>query len=207
MPTNPARRKLLADAGLRVLADAGARGLTHRAVDAEAGVPTGTCSNYFGSRDELLGALAEHVLVRIGPTPERLAELADREPDLGLLVDYIRYIVERTTEAPELTVALFELRLEARRRPTLAATLGDTLVGAHRDDVAFNVERGLPGGATEIALLRFAIDGLLLDRLTVPLAPDLDTDHLVETIVRRLVGPSTGAPPPAGASGGGEAVQ
>ncbi|MEM9135378.1 MAG: TetR family transcriptional regulator [Actinomycetota bacterium] len=190
MPTNPTRRKELADAGLRVLARAGARGLTHRAVDTEAGVPTGTCSNYFGSRDELLGALAEHVFVRIGPTPERLAELARRRPDLDLLVDYIRYIVERTTAEPDLTLALFELRLEARRRPGLAAVLGPTLQGAYREDVAFNQAQGLPGGATEIALLQYAINGLLLDTLTVPIDPEADVDAMVDAIVRRLVDPA-----------------
>ncbi len=190
MPTNPTRRKELADAGLRVLARSGARGLTHRAVDTEAGVPTGTCSNYFGSRDQLLGALAEHVFVRIGPTPERLAELAERKPDLDLLVDYIRYIVERTTESPDLTLALFELRLEARRRPELADILGPTLRSAYAEDVAFNHEQGLPGGPIEIALQHYAIDGLLLDQLTVPIDPDLDVDAMVDTIVRRLVGPA-----------------
>ncbi|MEL6982718.1 MAG: TetR/AcrR family transcriptional regulator [Actinomycetota bacterium] len=190
MPTNTARRKQLADAGLRVLASAGARGLTHRAVDGEADVPTGTCSNYFGSRDELLGALAEHIFVRIGPTPERLDQLASRQPGLDLLVDYIRYIVERTTAEPDLTIALFELRLESRRRPALADALADTLRSAYREDVAFNIAQGLPGGAEEIALLHYAIDGLLFDCLTIPIDPDLDLDRMVDTMVRRLVGPS-----------------
>ena len=39
MARNDDRRRALADAGLEVLADAGARGLTHRAVDRAAGVP------------------------------------------------------------------------------------------------------------------------------------------------------------------------
>ncbi|MEM9517202.1 MAG: TetR/AcrR family transcriptional regulator [Actinomycetota bacterium] len=188
VPENAARRELLADAGLRVLAASGARGLTHRAVDAEADVPRGTCGNYFSTRDSLLAALAERVLVRIAPTPERLAELQDRPVGTDLMVDYITYIVERTTDAPELTMALFELRLEASRRPALAAALGATLRAAFRDDVAFNESRGLPGGATEIALLHFAIDGLLLDQLTVPLDTDLDHDEAVRLIVERLVG-------------------
>ena len=38
------RRAELADAALRVVAREGSRGLTHRAVDEEAGVPTGTAS-------------------------------------------------------------------------------------------------------------------------------------------------------------------
>ena len=53
MPPNPVRRAQLADAGIRILAREGARGLTHRAVDAEAGVPTGTASNYFRTREAI----------------------------------------------------------------------------------------------------------------------------------------------------------
>ena len=190
MVSNPARREQLADAGLRVLALAGTRGLTHRAVDAEAGVPTGTCSNYFRSRDQLLAALADRIFVRIAPTPERLAELAVGQATLDHSVQYIRYIVERTTAEPELTLALFELRLESRRRPRLAEALTATLREAFANDVAFNRQRGLPGDTTEIALLHFALDGLLLDQLTVPFDPDLDPAKMVELLVHRLVGPA-----------------
>ncbi len=49
-----------------MLAESGARGLTHRAVDLAAGVPTGTASNYFASRDALIEALVE----RRGRTPD-----------------------------------------------------------------------------------------------------------------------------------------
>ncbi|MBF6246867.1 TetR family transcriptional regulator, partial [Nocardia elegans] len=41
MRTNPERRRALIDAAIEVLARDGARGLTFRAVDKEAGVPTG----------------------------------------------------------------------------------------------------------------------------------------------------------------------
>jgi len=184
---NIERRHRLADAGLQVLATAGARGLTHRAVDAEADLPTGTCSNYFRSRDELLNGLAVRVLERIGPTDDRLEQLARPDPSMEAMVDYIRYIVERTLGSPELTLALFELRLEASRNPGLAQVLGPTLIAAYRGDVAFNVERGLPGGPFEIALLHFAIDGLLFDQLTTSFDPDLDVDVVVEAVVRRLL--------------------
>ena len=36
---------------------------------------------------------------------------------------------------------------------------------------------GLPGGAAEIALFQYARDGLLLDRLTVSIDPDTETDE------------------------------
>jgi len=186
---NIERRQLLADAGLRVLANAGARGLTHRAVDAEAELPTGTCSNYFKSRDQLLNGLAARVLERIAPTEDRLEQMALPDPSMDVMVDYIRYIIERTLGSPELTLALFELRLEASRNPGLAGVLGATLGAAYRDDVAFNVGRGLPGGPFEIALLHFAVDGLLLDQLTTSFDPNLDVDVVVEAVVRRLLQP------------------
>jgi DNA-binding transcriptional regulator YbjK len=187
MVANEQRRASLADAGLRVLAREGSRGLTHRAVDREAAVPSGTCSNYFRSRHELLNALAERILVRVAPAPERLADLARPEADLGLFVEYLRDLVERTTAAPELMLALFELRLESTRNPELAAVLEPTLAASYQDDVAFHARRGLPGGAMEVALLHYAVDGLLFDRLTTTIDAGLDTEAIVDVLVRRLV--------------------
>lgn len=189
MPRNPQRRLQLADAGLRVLATSGARGLTHRAVDAEAGVPTGTTSNYFASRDALLGALGERILERFAPDPDVLATLDARPPSTELFVDYLRYIIERTTREPDLTRALIELRLEAVRRPALAETLGDLLRRGYRADVEFHRTTGLPGGAFEIALLHYAVDGLLLDLLTTSIGADVDLDTTLTALVTRLVGP------------------
>lgn len=191
MARNVERRAALADAGLRVLATTGARGLTHRAVDAEAGVPIGTTSNYFRTRDALLGALGERIMERFAPDDRVLAELGAREPSLELFTDYVRYIVERTTREPELTRALIELRLEAVRRPGLARILGETLRRGYRDDVAFHEASGLPGGAFEVALLHYAVDGLLLDLLTTSIDAGFDPDEVVSALVTRLV---AGAP-------------
>lgn len=192
MARNPERRTLLADAGLRVLAAAGARGLTHRAVDAEAGVPTGTASNYFPSRAALLAGLAERIFDRMAPDPDVLADLGRREPSLALVTDYLRYVVERTTREPDLARALFELRLEASRRPELRQALGDVLRKGYADDVAFHVAAGLPGGAFEVALLHYAVDGLLLDRLTTSVDAGFDADQVVSALVSRLVGVAAG---------------
>ncbi|MEU3271537.1 TetR family transcriptional regulator [Saccharomonospora sp. NPDC006951] len=45
------------DAAIRVLGTRGTRALTHRAVDAEAGIPVGSTSNYFRTREALLSGL------------------------------------------------------------------------------------------------------------------------------------------------------
>ena len=190
MVANPERRALLADAGLRVLSSTGARGLTHRAVDREAGLPEGTAGNYFRNRDELLGALGERIFERLAPDPDRVEELAERTPDIELATDYIRYIVERLTAQPDLTRALFELRLEGSRRPELGKLLRTTLTSGFRLDVEFNEQAGLPGGALEIAMLHYAIDGLLFDALTTSIDAGFSVDEVVSTFVPRILGPS-----------------
>jgi DNA-binding transcriptional regulator YbjK len=193
MPSNPERRTELADAGLRVLAAAGARGLTHRAVDAEAGVPKGTTSNYFRSRDALLGALGERIFERLVPSASRLDPLAEAPPSVELVAAYVRDVAARVLGAPELTLALLELRLEATRRPSLRAVLGRTLSDGYRADVAFHLGRGLPGGAREVELLHYAIDGLVLDRLTASIL-DGDpppVDPTVSDLVDRILAPAS----------------
>jgi Tetracyclin repressor-like, C-terminal domain len=52
--TPSARTRQVGDAAIAVLADQGARGLTHRAVDQAAGLPLGTTSNYARTREALL---------------------------------------------------------------------------------------------------------------------------------------------------------
>ena len=187
MVRNDERRQVLADAGLAVLANQGARGLTHRAVDREADVPTGTTSNYFRSRDALVAGLVERIGERLTPDPDVLAALSTREPSRELFADYVRDIVRRLTENREVTVALFELRLESTRNPDVAAMMSDWGRTGFEADVAFNTAAGLPGSAREIALFHYAVDGLLLDRLTTPLMPDTTTDEIVDALVEGLL--------------------
>jgi 8-oxo-dGTP pyrophosphatase MutT (NUDIX family) len=63
------RRAELAEAALRVLAREGGRGLTHSAVDAEAGVPDGTAAGCFPGRTALVGAVAEWVAALLPTEP------------------------------------------------------------------------------------------------------------------------------------------
>jgi AcrR family transcriptional regulator len=198
MARNDERRAGLADAALRVLAREGARGLTHRAVDAEAGAPVGTASNYFRNRPALISAIADRLTIRLAPEQATLDELGALPPSRELFAAYIRDIVRRLTLHRELSLALFELRLETGRRADLAEVIGDWLRAGFDADVAFNTAAGLPGGRAEIALFHYAIDGLLLDRLTTSIDPDTSTDDVVAALVDGLLpaappGPQTDA--------------
>lgn len=187
MARNDERRRGLADAGLAVLAREGARGLTHRAVDDASGSPRGTASNYFRSREDLLRALVDRIGERLAPDPAVAAAIAEREPDKAAFAAYIRDIVHRLTQAHEVTLALFELRLEAARRPEIAELIGGWQRAGFAGDVAFNAAAGLPGDAFDIALFHYAIDGVMLDRLTTPIDPETATEAIVDALVQRLL--------------------
>ncbi|EHN12688.1 Transcriptional regulator TetR family [Patulibacter medicamentivorans] len=188
MAPNPGRRAVLADAALAVLARDGARGLTHRAVDAEAGAPSGTTSNYFRSRDALLEELGRRIYERLEPDEAALREAAAAPPSHERLVVLVRELVERLQAQSDLYLALFELRLEATRRPAVREALTATIRRGLDSDVGFHQQAGLRGGREEIVLLHLAIDGLMLDRLTLPDALGIeDVGATVRRLVDRLV--------------------
>lgn len=141
-PTNPARRQALADAAIELLASSGVHGLTHRAVEKAADVPPGTASNYFRSREALLVAAAERIAELHHADTARAVE----QP--ATLVDLLTdSLFTAATTLRDRYLAIFELRLEAARRPVLASALADledtaSLVTAgHHDALGLDVPR------------------------------------------------------------------
>ncbi|MEU9997594.1 TetR family transcriptional regulator [Streptomyces sp. NPDC050848] len=188
MARNQERRTTLLDAAIEVLGDEGARGLTFRAVDARAGVPTGTSSNYFTDRDQLLSQVADRIFVRMTPEPDSLVAALEPKPSRELVVELMRWVARRMAAERTCYLGLFELRLEATRRPELRTQLTKVL----RTDLEYNirthVESGMPGDADTVRLLYFALTGLLFDHFTVPgLHDDRELDDLIETLVSRIV--------------------
>lgn len=194
MSRNEERRCALADAGLEVLAEQGARGLTHRAVDRAAGVPVGTASNYFATRDALIAGLVDRIGERLTPEEEVRRELAAEPPGRALFARYMRDIMRRVLKNRQVAIALFELRLESLRRPEVAALLGRWRHEGFAADVAFHRAAGLPGDEREVALFHYAIDGLLLDRLIDPLMPEDSTAAIIDALVDGLLPEEPGGP-------------
>lgn len=187
MRQNPARRAALLDAAIEVLAEEGSRGLTLRAVDKEAGVPTGTASNYFSNRDELLTQAGARVYERLIPDDVTIEEQMSGVQDLDKFIELMRETMRRVSGFRTGYLALLELRLEATRRPELRAVLTKRI----RADMDANVERhiqaGLPGDAVSVQLLQLALSWLILEQLTLPdILSEQERDHLVTEAVRRL---------------------
>ena len=187
MVANPRRREQVAEAAVELLGSGGGRELTHRAVDRVAGLPLGTCANYFPSRVALMEGIAERCFELLAPDEDRLRDLAAVTDPEQALEAYLSYVVERLLARPALPLALIELRLEAARTPSLAARLGPFLRAGLEADVDFHAQRGLPGGRETVLALHHLVNGLVLDRLTVPLEPDADPLVTAASIARSLV--------------------
>ncbi|MFE5918280.1 TetR/AcrR family transcriptional regulator [Streptomyces sp. NPDC056468] len=193
MAGNPERRAALVDAGVEVLAHEGARGLTFRAVDAEAGVPVGTASNYFTGRDDLLRQIDARLHVRLAPDPEMIAGLLTRPKDRSLVTAFMHDLMARATRDRTGYLALLEMRLEAQRRPELRSSFTKSVRGDLDEALEFHRNAGLPGGDEVVTVLYLAVLGLLLEHLTLPdvldgVLPGVGVpDGLVERIVATIV--------------------
>jgi DNA-binding transcriptional regulator YbjK len=122
-PNPDQRRRELCDAAIQLLADDGAKGLSHLKVDGRAGVPDGTTSFYFRTRSALLHAVAERMVELDLATLQAVADSAGIEA--GASASTLAKVVIQTGEEPQLTrtKARYELTMQATRDPAMAAIL------------------------------------------------------------------------------------
>ncbi|TDD22059.1 TetR/AcrR family transcriptional regulator [Kribbella turkmenica] len=182
MRANPERRTALVDAAIEVLAADGARGLTFRSVDVTAGVPNGTTSNYFSSRDDLLLQSGLRVHDRLGADSAHLGQ----PPSPEFLTSLPQLLRDRLTRDRAGYLALLELRLEATRRPALQEALAERVRANLDENIRLHREHGLPG---DPLLFYLTIGGFMLEQLTLPgVLPDGLLEKVVEHGVRGFVG-------------------
>ncbi|RZL00782.1 MAG: TetR/AcrR family transcriptional regulator [Rubrivivax sp.] len=162
------RKTLIADAAIDLLGELGARGLTHRAVDAQAGLPAGSTSFYCRSRLDLLTlALQRHAALDLADLENDAQRMAQgRVTRAGLIELLTERVADWLSPAkrPRL-VARFELFLMASREPELARIVGQQRQFFLRATEAALKQAGVrdPHG-TAPALLAL-VDGLLLDQV------------------------------------------
>ncbi|MDT0320768.1 TetR/AcrR family transcriptional regulator [Streptomyces millisiae] len=116
-----ARIDVIADAALGLLAERGARGLTHRAVDEAAGLPPGSTSNRARTRTALLELATRRLAAReaaVLGAGEPLPAGAEPEAAGAVLATALHRSI---TEGADLTRARVELALEATRNLELRA--------------------------------------------------------------------------------------
>ena len=156
---------------MTVLAQQGNRGLTHRAVDRVAGLPEGSSSAYYRSRDALLGALGDFVADRLAADVAALGvRLASCPGDHERAVAEVSRLFSRWLDQPDLLAARLELTVAATRDPRLAERFTlwrDDLVAMVHDVLDAAGNEGKEGGASAPTLVA-ALDGVLLASLMLP---------------------------------------
>jgi DNA-binding transcriptional regulator YbjK len=167
-PVNEERRAALADAAVAVAARLGTHGLTHRAVDDEAGMPRGTTSNYFRSRETLLAAALTRAVELhfqwVTGMRARHPEPLDRTATIALLSDVVSQAVTRHRGR---YIAMFELFLESTRRPELAEALAGIEMTAMAETRRVHAIT-TPASDLDLVLVTVFYNGALFTSLVMP---------------------------------------
>jgi AcrR family transcriptional regulator len=180
------RDQRLLDAAIEVLGAGGMRQLTHRAVDTAAGLPLGSTSNRFRTRESLLVGVLQRVLEREAVIWTRFA--------IGM----------RTTDVDEVAEALGALlvamvedeRVLTRARRTVLVDAANQIV--LRDEVARDLveltswmapllaELGSPDPDADVHHLLALLDGLVGNQLASG-RDDFDPSTPIAALLRGLV--------------------
>ena len=146
-------KQALIDAAITIVATQGLRGLTYRAVAAEAGVTQGLVRHHFGDWNSLLEAALEHAV-------SRSLEFSGLETSGPGLEGLSSAMIEFISGEEEIQAFQYELVLEARRRPELAPVL-ERVYESYRSAVQRELARnGIDDPGLTWAVFA-AIDGLI----------------------------------------------
>jgi AcrR family transcriptional regulator len=182
----PIRARVLS-AAIELLATGGLRSLTHVRIDERAGVPRGTPSNYFRTRDALLLGVADWILlhekrpVRAAFTPRSPAELVDA---MCALLD----VTSRDNR--DLTAARLVLFLEASHNAALREALSRGRAALEADIVSALAELGAGDPQAAAGTIAACFEGLLLHR--IGREDTTDPRPIFDTVVRGALAGGSG---------------
>lgn len=172
LPQSELKRRAILDAVLRVVAGGGVEAVTHRRVAAEAGVPLGSTTYYFASRDDLLREAFRHHAAAVYGAVDEIAE-GDQLASSADVIAFLVALVRREIEDRSLIVVEYELIVRAARDPVLAREVNayERALGARLGEALerLGIAPAFDAARTLIALVR----GFELECLTRG-APALD---------------------------------
>ena len=185
----PNRKETLLDAAIQVLGERGIRALTHRAVDAGAGVAAGSTANYFPTRESLLEAIVERVsALERSHFDEVAAEVCPATPaELGrAMAGWVR---EATGARRALTLSRYAILVEAGHNAKIRHQLTET--GGRVNAWFANWLRLIGSGDTDhdVHVLGNYITGLMLHQLAIP-DPGFDPADKITALLESLVQPA-----------------
>jgi DNA-binding transcriptional regulator YbjK len=164
------RREALLDAAIDVVAAQGMRGLTHRAVEAEAGLPHGSTTYYFGTRHDLLVAMMQHTAEKGRRAVEPIAraltlQLADRSKPVD--IDSIGDALIAWIDAQgAMELARYELQITGARDEEMKQLMTETCEVFRQICEPVVIACGSSDPAGDAKIVQAAIDGWMFNRLT-----------------------------------------
>lgn len=160
------RREEIADAGVRLIAGHGLRALTHRAIDAELGLPIGSTSYYARTKRDLIALIARRLAHRT--QGDISAARLPSSLDVASVAEAMAAILDFMARRPADHRARFALLLELREDDELHGLLsGSSPVRKQLLDGAAGVLDRLKVDQPEAHApnLVVVLDGLLFDRV------------------------------------------
>jgi AcrR family transcriptional regulator len=182
------RREQLLDAAITVLGERGIHALSHRAVDAQAGLPAGSASNHFRTRDALLEAVMDRFITRERALWEELA--MRMYPTTPHELAEVLVAAAKTATGPQrtLTLARYAILVEAGIRPAIRAQL---LAGGARVNSWFMTWLRVAGSTDperDAPIIMNHYTGVVLHDLAIP-DPAFDPTDQITTLVTTVIGP------------------
>lgn len=180
------RREAILEGAIRVIARAGTRGATHRAVAAEADVPLAATTYYFASRDDLLAEAFKHLaateIAALDAGVEELPATLSVEYTAAMFASIVAIDLAKNRERIR---AEMEMHIEAGRSPELRETHRAWEQAAMRFFMAAVAAAGSTEPEADAALVLSVITGIQLGELAEP-TPKLERDVL-GPLMRRLL--------------------
>lgn len=180
------RREHLLDAAIRVLGESGVRAVTHRAVDAEAGLASGSTANHFSTREALFAGIVERFSQRERENFEEVAmTICPTSPaDLGrALAAAAKDSVGRHRS---ITLSRYALLVESANNPGLRAHMA--AAGGRVNIWIANWLRmaGSTNPEHDTHVLGNYITGLVLHNLAMP-DPHFDPTNKIISLLESLI--------------------
>lgn len=166
------RRERILGATLSVIARSGIGAVTHRSVAEEAGVPLGSLTYWFGTKDDLLREALRRFVAEEADRLKGIADLLGADADPADVAERYATVLE-TNNGPE-QIAQFELYLEAARNPALRDIAQESFRAYEEVAVAALRAAGVEDAERVAPLFVSLADGLGMRRMAAGASPPLD---------------------------------
>lgn len=172
-------------AAIELLASGGIRALTHLRVDERAGLPKGSASNSFRTREALLLGVTEHMVA--AERPEIATGFAATTPDelVGSLTALYRHLIGPSRT---ITAARLALIVEAAHDDAVRSALAAGRVTIESSILPTLVALGAPDPLLGIQLIGTCFEGLFLHEIGQHAT--IDAEAIIAATVRTIFTPT-----------------